>query len=67
MDLRDKNRSYKMTITKEQWEDYKRIQNYGEYNMLDPRARQLSDILTKEEWTYIIRNYSQLSEEYFNE
>jgi len=56
-----------MTITKEQWEDYKRIQNYGEYNMLDPRARQLSDILTKEEWTYIIRNYSQLSEEYFNE
>ena len=53
-----------MTITKEQWEDYRRIQNYGEYNMFDPRARQLSDILTKEEWVYVMSNYTQLHDKY---
>ncbi len=50
-------------ITREKWEDYRAVQDGGLYNMFDPRARQLSD-LTKEEWVYIITNYSQLKEKY---
>ena len=52
-----------MEITKEQFEQYLEVQNNGLYNMLDPRARQLTD-LTEDEWIYIITNYDELSKKY---
>lgn len=48
-----------MEITKEQFDEYKQVQDIGAYNMLDPRARELTD-LSKQEWIYIIKNYKEL-------
>ena len=52
-----------MEISKEDWESYRFVQKSGEYNMFDPRARQLSD-LTKDKWIYIIKNYNELKIQY---
>ena len=48
-----------MEITKEQFDEYKQVQDMGAYNMLDPRARELIS-LSKQEWIYIIKNYKEL-------
>ena len=45
--------------TKEQLEEYELVRQQGYYNMLDPRARQLTG-LTEEEYLYIIKNYKEL-------
>ena len=50
-------------ITKDQFESYVEIQEMGTYNMFDPRARELTD-LSKAEWVYIMKNYSELKEKY---
>ena len=48
-----------MEITKQQFYEYLEVQQMGAYNMLDPRARELTS-LTKKEWIYIIKNYIDL-------
>ena len=55
-----------MKITKEQWNKYRDIQISGMYNMFDPNARTMTD-LTKQEWIYIIKNYTQLKNKYEEE
>jgi len=52
-----------MKITKEQFDEYKSIQESGDFNMLDPQARELST-LDNREWYYIIRNYVELSKKW---
>ena len=54
---------------KAKFEAYLRVQEIGAYNMLDPRARDLAQELCEEEiskgdWVYIIKNYSELKEQY---
>lgn len=52
-----------MEITKEQWDEYRYVQDSGLYNMFDPNARTLTD-LTSQEWIHIMQNYSELKEKY---
>ena len=54
---------------KAKFEAYLRVQEIGAYNMLDTRARDLAQELCEEEiskgdWVYIIKNYSELKEQY---
>ena len=55
-----------MEITKEQFEDYRSIQDSGMFNMFDPNARACTD-LSKNEWMTIIENYDELSDKYEGE
>jgi len=48
-------------ITKEKFDEYKRVQESGMFNMFDPQARALTD-LTKAEWTTIMQEYDKLNE-----
>lgn len=48
-----------MNITKEQFNEFKEVQEMRAYNMLDPRARDLTT-LTKQEWVAIMKNYEDL-------
>ena len=52
-----------INITKEQWDEYRCIQDSGAYNMIDPNARAMTD-LSKSEWIYIMSNYEKLEEKY---
>ena len=52
-----------MEITKEQWDEYRGVQDSGMFNMFDPNARACTD-LTKNEWVSIIKNYDELSDKY---
>lgn len=57
---------------KAKFEAYLRVQEIGAYNMFDPRARDLAQELCEEEiskgdWVYIIKNYSELKEQYDTE
>ena len=49
----------KLQIAEYEWLDYLEVQNEGLYNMLDPRARQLTD-LDKSTYIKIIKNYDEL-------
>ena len=53
------------TISRKQFRDYVKVQRKGLYNMLDARARELTG-LTKKQYTYVLENYSKLSETYTN-
>ncbi len=55
-----------MEITKEQWDEYRDVQDSGAYNMYDPNARAMTD-LTKQEWIHIMQNYSELKTKYEGE
>ena len=55
-----------MEITKEQFQQYRNIQDSGMYNMYDPNARACTD-LTKNEWISILKNYDELSDKYKGE
>ena len=55
-----------MEITKEQWDEYRGVQDSGMFNMYDPQARAMTD-LTKHEWIEIIKNYSELKNKYEGE
>lgn len=51
------------------FEAYLEVQEIGAYNMFDPRARDLAqefceEEITKEDWIYIIKNYSTLKEQW---
>lgn len=50
-------------VTKEQFLEYVEVQEGGMFNMLDPRARQMTN-LSSAEWSYIIRNYSHIKAYY---
>jgi len=59
------NRTVKIDITKEDFEDYERIRESGITNMFDiKRVRDLSKGLTLEKIKAIIKNYNQLIEEF---
>jgi len=48
-------------ITKEKFNEYKRVQMSGDFNMFDPQARAMTT-LTKDEWVTIMREYKKLDE-----
>jgi len=50
-------------VTKEQFEEYRDIQQMGLFNMLSPQTREMSS-LDKTEWMHIITNYSELMKHY---
>ena len=53
-------------INKEQWDEYRDVQDSGAYNMFDPNARALTS-LSRSEWLYILKNYSELKTKYEGE
>jgi len=52
-----------MEISKEQFQQYRNVQDSGMYNMFDPNARACTD-LSKNEWIDIMKNYSELRDKY---
>ena len=48
-------------ITKEDFLEYKEVQESGEFNMFDPRAREMTS-LSKDQWLRIIKEYNKLDE-----
>lgn len=50
-------------ITKEMFKEYKDVQESGEFNMLDPRAREDTS-LDRRQWYSIISNYNELNAKY---
>ena len=52
-----------MELTKEQFMQYRDVQDSGMFNMFTPQAREMTD-LSRDEWLYIIKNYSELKEKY---
>ena len=52
-----------MKVSKEQFKEYRRVQDSGMFNMFDPQAREMTS-LDRDEWIYIISNYDQLVTEY---
>ena len=52
-----------MKVSKEQFKEYRQVQRSGMFNMFDPQARGMTT-LDKNEWIYIIQNYSELKAEY---
>ena len=50
-------------ITKEMFKEYKDVQESGEFNMLDPRAREGTS-LDRGQWYAIISNYNELNAKY---
>lgn len=51
-------------VTREEFERYVMIQERGQYNILDPRAR-LATGLSKETYKEILMNYGTLQQRYF--
>ena len=51
------------TINKDKFSQYRDIQDSGMFNMYDPRAREMTS-LSRSEWIYILKNYSELKEKY---
>jgi len=52
-----------VTMTKGKFSEYRDVQDSGAYNMYDPRAREMTT-LSRDEWIYILKNYSELKEQY---
>ena len=50
-------------ITKEMFKEYKDVQESGQFNMLDPRAREDTS-LDRRQWYSIISNYNELNAKY---
>ena len=50
-------------ITEEMFKEYKDVQESGEFNMLDPRAREGTS-LDRKQWYAIISNYNELNAKY---
>ena len=53
-------------VTKEQFEEYREVQDSGAWNMFSPQARE-ETTLTRDEWIYILKNYSELKTKYEGE
>ena len=52
-----------MEVTKEQFQQYVRVQKSGMFNMLDPNAVMVSG-LDRDTYFEIIENYNELSDKY---
>ena len=52
-----------MEVSKEQFQEYRKVQDSGAYNMFTPQAREMTT-LSKNEWIYILINYSELKSIY---
>lgn len=52
-------------ITKDKFDQFKKIQISGEFNMFDPQAREMTT-LTKDEWVTIMQEYKKLDEAWGN-
>ena len=50
-------------VSKNDFKQLKAVQESGDYNMLDRRARELTS-LSKDKWILILKNYSELNEVY---
>tara|TARA_R110002074_G_scaffold270271_1_gene442014 strand:- start:636 stop:803 length:168 start_codon:yes stop_codon:yes gene_type:complete len=50
-------------VTKKEFEEYKKIQAEGKYNMLSPEAMKMST-LDKNKWYQCIKNYNKLNAKY---
>jgi len=48
-----------ISISKEKFDEYKKVQMSGEFNMFDPQARAMTN-LSKDEWITIMQEYSKL-------
>tara|TARA_Y100000593_G_C4107452_1_gene236281 strand:- start:162 stop:362 length:201 start_codon:yes stop_codon:yes gene_type:complete len=55
----ESNKNEYDVITREDWDEYRSIQDSGMFNMLDPRAREMTDI-SKSNWIIIISHYGAL-------
>lgn len=55
-----------MNITKEKWQDYRRCQKLGYWNMLDYTSYVHAKLtkLTEDEWKEIVKNYSKYVAQY---
>ena len=53
-------------VNKEQWDEYRDVQDSGLVNMFTPDARAMTS-LTKQEWLYVLKNYSELKTKYEGE
>ena len=54
-----------MKVSKEQFQEYRDVQDSGMFNMFDPQAREMTS-LDRDEWIYIISNYAELKAKYEN-
>ena len=45
-----------LLVSREEWVQYLDVKRIGAYNMLDPRARDMTN-LNREQWFHIIKNY----------
>ena len=59
--LKKMRKNMSVEITKEKFDEFKRVQMSGAYNMFDPRAREMTD-LSKDEWVTIMQEYKKLDE-----
>ena len=59
--LKKKRKNMSVEITKEKFDEYKKVQMSGMFNMFDPRARAVTD-LSKEEWVTIMQEYEKLED-----
>tara|TARA_R100001198_G_C5088169_1_gene126340 strand:- start:253 stop:558 length:306 start_codon:yes stop_codon:yes gene_type:complete len=53
-------RNMAVQVTKEDFLQYKRVQESGEFNMFDPSARMMTD-LSREQWVTIMRDYKSFN------
>ena len=53
-------RNMAVQVTKEDFLQYKRVQESGEFNMFDPSARMMTT-LSKEQWMHIMQSYKSLN------
>ena len=51
------------SITREQWDEYRSVQDSGADNMYDPNAREMTDI-SRQDWIVIMKYYSELKKKY---
>ena len=49
-----------ISISKEEWDEYREVQEGGMFNMFTPEAREMTS-LSKDKWLYIIKNYNELT------
>ncbi len=67
--IKDQNKKILFISKKNRIKDdllrYEVVRQQGKYNMLDPRARNLTG-LTEERYSYIIKNYNKLMKKYPN-
>ena len=59
----DSQNTGKKHLTKKEFEEYKKIQAEGKYNMLSPEAMKMST-LDKNKWYQCIKNYNKLNAKY---